>query len=59
MPWNKDSVGLPENFTVTGVTQEVSENLDLVRKFPQLKKKKSFILSTSVAFPQDRMAVRC
>lgn len=36
MPWNKDSVGLPENFTVTGVIQEVSENLDLVRKFPQL-----------------------
>lgn len=54
MPWNKDSVGLPENFTVTGVTQEVSENLDLVRKFPQLLKKKSFILSTSVAIPQDR-----
>lgn len=35
MTWNKDSVGLPENFTVKGVTQKVSENLDLVGNFPQ------------------------
>lgn len=36
MPLNNDSVALPENFTIKGVTQKVSENLDLVGKFPQL-----------------------
>lgn len=36
MTWNSDCVGLPENFTDTGVTQKASENLGLMVKFPQL-----------------------
>lgn len=36
MTWNSDSVGLPENFTDTGVTEKASENLGLMVKCPQL-----------------------